>query len=96
MRLSCKNSLRLSLIVIFAAVVFIATETYLYNRKNKEHITAWQTDLSALQALESLQQLLWRVKKSRGKFSADQEEGICRASAEFSDRISGRVKQMER
>ena len=68
MRLSCKNSLRLSLIVIFAGVVFIATETYLYNRKNREYITAWQTDLSALQALESLQQLLWRAKKAEGNF----------------------------
>ncbi len=68
MHLSCKNSLRLSLIVIFAALAFIATETYLYNRKNREYITAWQTDLSALRALESLQQLLWRVKKAEGNF----------------------------
>jgi CHASE3 domain sensor protein len=54
--------------VIFAAVLFITTETYLYNRENSEHITAWQTDLSALQTLESLQQLLWRVKKAEGNF----------------------------
>ncbi len=69
MSLSLKRGVQLNLIVIFAAVLFIATEAYLYiNRENEEYRTACQADLSALQTLGSLQQLLWRAEKAERNF----------------------------